>query len=69
MSYYVEMLRAKRALVIAGIILGLFLVTTAIVRFSIHGNDVRSWPGELTGSPTAHVTQTKAGRRHDPDRR
>lgn len=58
MSYYIELLRAKRALLCAAILLGLFLVTTVIVRLSLHGSDVMSWPGQLTGSPTAHVTRT-----------
>jgi len=54
--YYVEYARAKRAIFIALILLGLFFLTCLIVRFSVHNTH---WETDLEGSPTAHVTRTQ----------
>jgi hypothetical protein len=53
--YYVEYARAKRAVFIALILLGLFFLACLIVRFSVHDTH---WETDLEGSPTAHVTKT-----------
>lgn len=58
MSYYVELLRAKRALIVAAIILGIILATAIIVRLSLHGTSVSNWPVEMGSSATAHVAKT-----------
>jgi hypothetical protein len=56
MSYYfVEYARAKRAIVIALILLGLFFLATIILRISVHDSH---WQANLQNSPTAHVTNT-----------
>ena len=57
--YYVELLRAKRALVIAGVILAIVFVVAAIVRASLGHSVVRDIPAVYTDSDTAHVTRTK----------
>lgn len=60
MFYYVEFLRAARALRIVGIILGLMFIAGVIARVSIGGSfvvdDVAT---ALERSPTAHVTRTQ----------
>lgn len=57
--WFVEYGRAKRAIRIALIILGLFLLATILLRFSVHN---WHWEADLENSPTAHVTRT-----HLPD--
>ncbi|MFN2448255.1 MAG: hypothetical protein ABR508_00475 [Candidatus Baltobacteraceae bacterium] len=61
MPYYVEMLRVRRTLLIVGIVLAVLLVTAIVLRLSLHGSNVRTWPNELSGSPTARVTRTALG--------
>ncbi len=56
--YYVELLRAKRALIIAGVLLVIFFAIAVTIRLSLHDGNVRDWPKQLTGSPTAHVSRT-----------
>ncbi|HET7813710.1 MAG TPA: hypothetical protein VFL13_05005 [Candidatus Baltobacteraceae bacterium] len=58
MSYYVEMLRAKRALIVAAIILGILILTTGIIRIAVGGSHVGGWQTDLSTSPTAHTTKT-----------
>lgn len=58
MFYFAELLRAKRALYVPAVIVGLFVVTIAFVRLSM-GGDVGTWPDRLGSSPTAHVTRTR----------
>lgn len=53
--FYVEYARAKRAIFIALVLLGLLLLATIILRFSVHDGH---WAADLQHSPTAHVTQT-----------
>lgn len=53
--YFVEYARAKRAIVIALILLGLFFLAAVILRISVH--DVH-WESQLESSPTAHVIHT-----------
>jgi hypothetical protein len=53
--YFVEYARAKRALVIALVLLGLFLLAAIILRISVHDSH---WQATLQNSPTAHVTST-----------
>jgi hypothetical protein len=56
MSYYfVEYARAKRAIAIALILLGLFFLAAVILRLSVHDSN---WQATLQNSPTAHVTKT-----------
>jgi hypothetical protein len=56
MSYwFVEYARAKRALVIALILLGIFFAACVALRISVHGSH---WEATLENSPTAHVTRT-----------
>lgn len=58
MNYsYVEFARAKRALRIVAILLGLFLLAAIVVRISVH--DTGAAEGRLINSPTAHVTRTQ----------
>lgn len=60
MYYYVEYLRATRALRIAGIILGLLLVAGIVFRLAfIHGASPEAYARALQTSPTAHVTKTQ----------
>lgn len=57
MSYYfVEYLRAKRALFIALILVGLFFLTCVVLRASLHDG---WWHTGFDTSPTAHVTKTR----------
>lgn len=59
MYYYVEYLRATRALRIIGIILGILLLAGIIFRLAfIHGTSPDAYVTELQNSPTAHVTKT-----------
>lgn len=58
MSYYVELLRAKRALIVAAIILGVLIVISGIIRVSIGGERVSNWPAVLSTSPTAHTAKS-----------
>lgn len=59
MYYYAELLRAKRALYIAGILIALFVAIGVIVRIAV-GSDgsYRDWPSRLSSSPTAHVSKS-----------
>lgn len=57
--YYVELMRAKRALVIAGVVLAVLFVVAAIVRASLGHSVARDLPAVYTDSATAHVTRTK----------
>lgn len=54
--FYVEYARAKRAVIIALVLLGLFLLATIILRVSVHDGH---WQADLQNSPTAHTTQTR----------
>lgn len=56
MYYFVELQRAKRALFIALILLGIFLLTVIVLRISVHAG---MWSDTLISSPTAHVTRTQ----------
>lgn len=58
MYYFVEFLRAKRALFIALILLGLVFLAAVILRVSVHTGH---WDADLQSSPTAHVTKTQLG--------
>jgi hypothetical protein len=60
MPNFVEYLRAKRAIQIALILLGLFIICAIILRVTaaVHGHSIESWEGSLQHSPTAHVTRT-----------
>ncbi len=76
MFYYVEYLRALRALRIAGIVLGIALLIGIAFRLTFlnHGTP-NTYINELENSPTAHVTKTQlpdGGERivvDDPQRR
>lgn len=58
MFYFVEYLRATRALRIVGIILGILLLIGIIFRLSfIHGTSPEAYVTTLQSSPTAHVSQ------------
>ncbi len=59
MVYFVEYMRAKGALRIALILLGLALLAAIIVRLSVHGAGVNDWASTIETSPTAHVTRTQ----------
>lgn len=54
--FFIELQRAKRAIIIASILVALFLVTTIIIRLSVHTGH---WQTDLQNSPTAHVTRTQ----------
>ena len=54
--FFVEYARAKRAIYIALILLGIFLLATIVLRLSVHDGH---WQTDLQGSPTAHTTQTR----------
>lgn len=56
MAYFVEYKRALRALCIAGVILGVFLVLAIIGRIASHNQGADAYFGDLRNSPTAHVT-------------
>ncbi len=61
MYYFAEYARAKRAVRIAAILLGIFLLCAIIVRIvaaTHHHGSIQNWPVELQHSPTAHVTRT-----------
>lgn len=58
MFYFVEYLRAMRALRIVGIILGILLLIGIIFRLSfVHGTSPEAYVTTLQSSPTAHVSQ------------
>jgi hypothetical protein len=59
MFYYVEYLRAMRALRVAGIILGILLLTAIIFRLTVHFETPQAWISDIEHSPTAHVTEQK----------
>ena len=59
MYYFVELLRAKAAIRIALIVLGVLLLVAIIVRISVHGPTPDVWSSDLEHSPTAHVTHTQ----------
>jgi hypothetical protein len=59
MYYYAEILRAKGALRIALILVGIALVVGIIFRLSVHGLNVTDWASNVENSPTAHVTRTQ----------
>ncbi len=54
--YFVELARAKRAIRVALILLGLFLLAAIIFRLSVHETN---WQAAIVNSPTAHVTKTR----------
>lgn len=57
MVQYVEVLRAKRALIVAAVLLGLLLVAAIVLRLSFgHAMNPRDWAHNLQTSPTAHST-------------
>lgn len=56
MYYYVELARAKRALRVALVLLGLFLLACIIFRLSVHNR--MGMETSIVHSPTAHVTKT-----------
>ena len=56
MFYYVEFLRAKAAIRIALVILGIVLLVGIILRISVHGTSPDVWSSDLQHSPTARVT-------------
>lgn len=55
-SAFVEYARAKRALFIALILLGIFFLLALILRLSLH--DRAHMEADIVDSPTAHVTRT-----------
>lgn len=58
MYYFVEYLRAMRALKIVGIILGILVLVGIIFRLSfLHGASPLAFTTTLQSSPTAHVTK------------
>lgn len=57
MAYFVEYQRALRALRVAGIIVGVLFLLAVIARIAMHGHSVDGYMGNLTSSPTAHVTR------------
>ncbi len=59
MYYYVEYLRAKGAIKIALILLGIVLLAAIVLRVAVHGPSVDDWAYSLEHSPTAHVTRTQ----------
>ena len=59
MYYFVEYLRAKGALRIALILLGIILLAVVILRVSVHASNPSDWAYRLQNSPTAHVTRTR----------
>jgi hypothetical protein len=58
MAYYVEYLRAVRALRVVAVVLGLLLVGALILRFSWHPWGPEDYVSSIEHSPTAHVTRT-----------
>lgn len=58
MSYYVELLRAKRALIVAAIILGVLIVISGLIRVSLPGGRVSDWQKTISASSTAHTSKT-----------
>jgi hypothetical protein len=62
MYYFVEYLRARGAIKVALIILGLFVIAAIILRLSVHAPRVSDIAYNIETSPTAHVTRT-----HLPD--
>lgn len=60
MHNFVEFLRAKRAVQIALILLGLFLAVVIVFRVTVsfHGSSIEQWELGLQQSPTAHVTRS-----------
>jgi hypothetical protein len=58
MYYFVEYLRAKAAMRIALILLGLVFLAAILLRVSVHGPNAADWAASLEHSPTAHVTTT-----------
>lgn len=60
MYYYVEYLRAMRAMRIVGIVLGVLLLAGIVLRLSfIHGASPEAYVTDLQNSPSAHVTKTE----------
>lgn len=57
MAYFVEYQRALRALRVAGIIVGILFLLAVIARIAVHGQSGDAYMGNLTSSPTAHVTR------------
>lgn len=59
MYYYIELLRALRALRVVGILLALGLLAGVVFRLSFaHGPFERDWAAAIERSPTAHVKRT-----------
>lgn len=57
MPYFVEFLRAKRALIVVAVILGLVLLSAVVLRLAtLSSPTFESRAYELQNSPTAHVT-------------
>ncbi|HTD35982.1 MAG TPA: ABC transporter permease subunit [Candidatus Limnocylindrales bacterium] len=60
MPYFVEYLRATRALRIVGIILGVMLIVGVCFRlYFINGTTPEAYVSSIENSPTAHVTRTQ----------
>jgi len=60
MYYYTEFLRAKRALFIVAIIIGIVALIAIGLRLAFLGHRTpQGWVDELSHSPTAHVTRTQ----------
>ena len=60
MYYYVELMRAQRGLRVVGILLGLFILTSIVVRlWFLHAQSPTALADEIEHSPTAHVTHTQ----------
>lgn len=60
MYNFAEYVRAKRAIRIVLILLGLFLLSAIVLRVvaAAHGGSIDEWSSSLEQSPTAHVTRT-----------
>lgn len=60
MPYFVEYLRATRALRIVGIMLGVLLLIGVCFRlYFLNGTSTESYVSSIENSPTAHVTRTQ----------
>jgi hypothetical protein len=60
MFYYIELLRALRALRVVGILLALGLLAGILFRLSFpHGPFEQDWAAAIERSPTAHIKRTR----------
>ncbi len=59
MLYFVEYLRARNAVRVALILLGIFLVIAIVLRIALHAPSAQDWAIGLQSSPTAHVSKTR----------